>query len=69
MFSLVGKEVRALDDKDYGHRVLAYYPETEEYAVESIYWNDGKKVNPDYLGSIITKDNLYNKYDINSARG
>jgi len=66
--SLAGKEVRALDDKDYGHRVLTYYPDIEKYVVETIYWNNRKVVNPDYSGSIIGKNDLYNKYDINSAR-
>ena len=40
--SLVGKEVRALDDEDYGHRVLIYYPDIQKYVVETIYWNNGK---------------------------
>jgi len=66
--SLIGKEVRALDDDDYGHRVLVYYSEIEKYIVESIYWNSGEKVNPNYLGSTISKDALYSKYDVTSAR-
>jgi hypothetical protein len=67
--SLIGKEIRALDDEDYGHRILIYYPDTQQYVVETIYWNDGRIVNPDYLGSVIGKDDLYSKYDVNSARG
>ena len=66
--SLVGKEVRALDDKEYGHRVLIYHSDIQKYVVETIYWNDGKIVNPDYLGSTISKDDLFNKYDVKSAR-
>ena len=66
--SLIGKEIRALDDKDYGHRILMYYPEIEKYVVESIYWNNGERVNPDYLGSTIGKNDLCKQYDINSAR-
>ena len=66
--SLVGKEVRALDDEDYGHRILIYYPDIHKYVVETIYWNSGKTVNPNYFASTIDKNNLYNKYDINSAR-
>jgi len=66
--SLIGKEIRALDDKDYGHRILMYCPETEKYVVESIYWNNGKRVNPDYLGSTIGKNDLCSKYDVSSAR-
>jgi hypothetical protein len=66
--NLVGKEVRALDDEDYGHRVLNYYPENQYYVVETIYWDSGKLVNKDYLESPIKKDDLYNKYDVYSAR-
>ena len=62
--SLVGKEVRSLDDDEYGHRVLSYNPDTEEYVVETIYWNNKEIVNSNYLGSIISKDSLYRKYDI-----
>ena len=50
--SLVGKEVRALGDKEYGHRVLIYHSDIQKYVVETIYWNDGRIVNPDYLGSV-----------------
>ena len=67
--SLVGKEVRALDDKEYGHRILIYYPDVQKYVVETIYWSDGKIVNPYYLGSTISKDDLFRKYDVKSARG
>ena len=66
--SLVGKEVRALDDADYGHRILNYYSENQYYVVETIYWDDGKLVNENYLGSLIKKDNLHNKYDVYSPR-
>ena len=66
--SLIGKEIRALDDEDYGHRILIYYPDTQQYVVETIYWNDGRIVNPDYLGSTISKNDLCSKYDVSSAR-
>tara|TARA_B100000131_G_scaffold97853_1_gene95005 strand:- start:3072 stop:3353 length:282 start_codon:yes stop_codon:yes gene_type:complete len=62
--SLVGKEVQALDDKEYGHRVLSYDSTTNSYIVETIYWSNGELVNPDYLGSTISSDDLYSKYDV-----
>ena len=62
--SLVGREVRSLDDEEYGHRVLFYNSDTQKYTVETIYWNNKKIVNPDYLGSKISKDDLCRKYDV-----
>ena len=64
--SLVGKEVRSLGDEEYGHRVLSYDVDSSTYIVETIYWDSKELVNPDYLGSTISKDNLYQKYDVNS---
>jgi len=65
--SLVGKEVRSLDDEEYGHRVLIYNSDTQKYIVETIYWNNREIVNSDYLGSTISKDDLYRKYDVRFA--
>jgi len=65
--SLVGKEVRSLSDEEYGHRVLTYNSDTQRYIVETIYWNNREIVNPDYLGSTISKDGLYRKYDVRFA--
>ena len=65
--SLVGKEVRSLNDEEYGHRVLIYNSDTQKYTVETIYWNSREVVNPDYLGSIISRDDLYRKYDVGFA--
>ena len=62
---LVGKKVRSLHDKEYGHKVLSYDFNTNQYTVETIYWDSGEVVNPDYLPSTISSDSLYNKYDIN----
>ncbi len=62
--NLVGKEVRSSDDEEYGHRVLAYDPDTQSYIVETIYWSSRELVNPDYLGSTISKNDLYSKYDV-----
>ena len=67
--SLVGKELRSLDDTEYGHRVLDYNSDTQKYIVETIYWNSKELVNPDYLGSTIGKDTLYKKYDVKSLVG
>ena len=64
--SLVGKEVRSLDEEEYGHRVLSYDVDSSTYIVETIYWDSKELVNPDYLGSTISRDNLYQKYDVNS---
>ena len=64
--SLVGKDIRALDDEEYGHRVLSYSPDTREYLVETIYWSNREIVSPDYLASTISKDFLYRKYDVKS---
>ena len=65
--SLVGKDVRALDYEEYGHRVLSYDSDTREYLVETIYWGSREVVNPDYLASTISKDSLYRKYNVNSS--
>tara|TARA_A100001015_G_C14907753_1_gene679094 strand:+ start:764 stop:982 length:219 start_codon:yes stop_codon:yes gene_type:complete len=65
--SLVGKEVRSLADEEYGHRVLFYNADTRKYVVETIYWDSRELVNSDYLGSTISKDTLYRKYDVNSS--
>tara|TARA_A100001011_G_scaffold192783_1_gene201368 strand:- start:529 stop:747 length:219 start_codon:yes stop_codon:yes gene_type:complete len=65
--SLIGKEVRSLDDEEYGHRVLFYNADTRKYVVETIYWDSRELVNSDYLGSTISKDTLYRKYDVNSS--
>ena len=64
--SLVGKEVQSLGDEEYGHRVLSYDSDSATYVVETIYWDNRELVNPDYLGSTISKDDLYQKYDIKS---
>ena len=64
--SLVGKKVRSLDDKEYGHRVLSYDSDTKMYLVETIYWDSGEVVSPDYSGSTIREDDLYYKYDVRS---
>ena len=68
MFSpdiLVGKSVRSLYDKGYGHKILSYDFNNNQYTVETIYWDSGEAVNPDYLPSKISLDSLYNKYDVN----
>ena len=65
--SLVGKDVRALDDEEYGHRVLSYDADTREYLVETIYWSNREVVNRDYLASMISKDFLYRKYNVKSS--
>ena len=62
--SLVGKEVRSFDDKEYGHRILSYNSRTNKYLVETIYWDNRRVVNPDYFGSTIDKNDLYHKYDV-----
>ena len=66
--SLVGREIRSLDDEEYGHRVLSYNSDTKEYTVETIYWANGELVNPGYFGSTISRDNLYNKYDVKPSK-
>lgn len=40
--NIIGKEVRAADGGDYGHRVLGYDPETEDYTVQAIRWSTGE---------------------------
>lgn len=66
--SLIGKEVRSLDDEEYGHRILDYDSGTNKYVVETIYWDNREIVNSDYLGSTISKDDLYSKYAVGLAR-
>lgn len=40
-WNIIGKEVKAADGGDYGHRVLSYNPNTEDYTVRAIKWSTG----------------------------
>lgn len=40
---LIGKEVPAADGGNYGHHILGYDPDTEDYTVQPIVWDTGAK--------------------------
>jgi len=40
--SLVGTEVRAADGGDYGHRIVGYNPQSDDFMVISIRWSTGE---------------------------
>lgn len=63
--NIVGKEVKAADGGDYGHRVLGYNPDANDYIVQAINWSTGKtldKVNR------LDEFKITYRYDLDSAR-
>lgn len=64
--NIIGKEVPAADGGDYGHRVLDYFPETEDYEVMPIRWSTGEPLSKEPL--MIDQFKITYRYDLKKAR-
>jgi len=65
---IIGKEVKAADGGNYGHRVISYDKEREEYEVKAIRWSDGELLPDTVAPRTIDVHKITWRYDITSAR-
>jgi hypothetical protein len=62
---IIGKDVPAADGSNYGHRVLSYDEDTEDYIVQPIQWDTGK---PKGDKTDIDQFKISYRYDLKKAR-
>jgi hypothetical protein len=62
---IIGMEVPAANGGNFGHRVISYNPETEDYLVQPIRWSTGEPL--DEVDTIDVHKITY-RYDLTAAR-
>lgn len=62
---IIGMEIPAADGGNYGHRVISYNSETEDYLVQPIRWSTGQNIGPE---TDIDQFKITYRYDLNAAR-
>lgn len=65
---LVGKDVPAADGGNYGHRIVGYDPEYDDYLVRAICWRTGKYLDLDPQPRRIQRFKLSYRYVPDLAR-
>jgi len=66
--NIVGREVRAADGGNYGHRVLSYDADTKEYSVQAICWSTGELLDDADVIRTIDAFKISYRYDCIHAR-
>jgi hypothetical protein len=62
---LIGFEVPAATGEDFGHRILDYLPETDDFVVQPIKWSTGRSLgHPDDIDAF----KLTYRYQVDKAR-
>ena len=65
-WNIIGKEIKAADGGDYGHRILSYDTNTQDYTVRSIRWSTANSLKDET--NTIDNFKISYRYLIDSAR-